>query len=63
MRQCLDICSDQSTYFICQHLQSGVTRLSDKRKGKSDARIGGMVATAVLVVLAALTTVVVLIAG
>jgi len=37
--------------------------VSDKHNEKSDARMGGMVATAVLVILAILTTVVVLISG
>ena len=46
-----------------QNKDYGVGRLAERDNKKSDARMGGMVATAVLVVLAILTTVVVLIAG
>jgi len=42
---------------------NGVNVMTDKDRQKADARTGGMVATAVLVILAILTTIVVMLSG
>ena len=42
---------------------NGVSVMANKDQQKADARTGGMVATAVLVILAILTTIVVMLSG
>ena len=46
-----------------ERVGNGVSVMANKDQKKSDARTGGMVATAVLVILAILTTIVVMLSG
>jgi len=46
-----------------ERVANGVSVMANKDQKKSDARTGGMVATAVLVLLAILTTIVVMLSG
>ena len=46
-----------------ERVANGVSVMANKDQKKSDARTGGMVATAVLVILAILTTIVVMLSG
>jgi uncharacterized membrane protein YecN with MAPEG domain len=46
-----------------ERVAHGVNVMTDKDRQKADARTGGMVATAVLVILAILTTIVVMLSG